>query len=107
CIPHGYREVRANSMPKRRELGDHQTERMAAASTRRDSVAAPAEELAASSEAMLPTVRDILHLPVLADAMTEVLAGGERLDTPVRWVHVNETLDAAKLLNGGELLLTT
>lgn len=56
---------------------------------------------------VLPTVREVLQLPVLADAMPEVVAGGERLDTAVRWVHVSESLEVAGLLDGGELLLTT
>jgi purine catabolism regulator len=52
----------------------------------------------------LPTVRDVLQL---ADALPEVLAGRDALDSPVRWVHVSESLGVAELLNGGELLLTT
>jgi purine catabolism regulator len=36
-----------------------------------------------------------------------VVAGADRLDAPVRWVHVLELADAAHLLQGGELVLTT
>jgi purine catabolism regulator len=36
-----------------------------------------------------------------------VVAGGYRLETPVRWVHAIELADAARLLRGGELILTT
>jgi purine catabolism regulator len=36
-----------------------------------------------------------------------VVAGGDGLDRPVRWVHVIEVPDAARLLRGGELVLTT
>ncbi|GAB3037901.1 PucR family transcriptional regulator ligand-binding domain-containing protein [Parafrigoribacterium mesophilum] len=56
---------------------------------------------------VLPTVQDVLRLPVVIDALPEVLAGSDSLDSPVRWVHVSESLAVAKLLDGGELLLTT
>lgn len=56
---------------------------------------------------VLPTVRDVLRLPVVVEALPEVLAGADALDSPVRWVHVSESLAVAKLLDGGELLLTT
>ncbi len=36
-----------------------------------------------------------------------MLAGEQRLDDPVRWVHVSELPDIAHLLQGGELILTT
>jgi purine catabolism regulator len=36
-----------------------------------------------------------------------VVAGEDRLDRPVRWVHVAEVPDIATLLGGGELVLTT
>ena len=36
-----------------------------------------------------------------------MLAGAHRLETPVRWVHAIELADAARLLHGGELVLTT
>jgi purine catabolism regulator len=36
-----------------------------------------------------------------------VIAGAQRLDRPVRWVHVSESADLTGLLEGGELVLTT
>lgn len=56
---------------------------------------------------MLPSLRSILDLPVVRDAGPEVLGGADRLDDPVRWVHVSEVLDLSGLLSGGELVLTT
>lgn len=53
------------------------------------------------------TLRDILALPALVQVKTEVICGADKLDTPVRWVHVVDTARGAELLNGGELLLTT
>ncbi|GAA3881297.1 PucR family transcriptional regulator ligand-binding domain-containing protein [Leifsonia kafniensis] len=52
-------------------------------------------------------MRDILHLPVLSAALPELLAGEESLGVRVRWVHVSDSLGVAKLLDGGELLLST
>lgn len=51
------------------------------------------------------TVREILRLPVLRGA--RVVAGRRVVSAPVRWCHVAEVLDIARLLSGGELLLTT
>ncbi|TQS93182.1 PucR family transcriptional regulator [Arthrobacter sp. TS-15] len=56
---------------------------------------------------MLPTVRAVLELPVLRAAVPTVLGGTDRLEAPVRWVHVSEILDVGGLLSGGELVLTT
>ncbi|MEV0373960.1 PucR family transcriptional regulator [Streptomyces sp. NPDC050636] len=53
------------------------------------------------------TVRRALELPALRRGLPEVLAGGDRLDRPVRWVHAGEVPHIASLLKGGELLLTT
>ncbi len=53
----------------------------------------------------LPTLRQILELPAFAGA--EILSGQARLETPITWVHVAEVLDVARLLSGGELLLST
>lgn len=50
------------------------------------------------------TLADVLSLPELANA--EVLVGADRLDTPIRWVHVAESPRASALIDGGELLLT-
>ena len=56
---------------------------------------------------MLPTLREVLDLPVLAAGRPRVLCGQERLDTPVRWAHVAEVADIGGLLRGDELILTT
>jgi purine catabolism regulator len=56
---------------------------------------------------MLPTVADLLGLDVIRRGSPRVVAGADRLDAPVRWVHVLELADAAHLLQGGEFLLTT
>ena len=54
-----------------------------------------------------PTLRSILESAPLAAAAPEVLSGAERLDTPVRWVHVAEVREVTGLLQGGELILST
>lgn len=59
---------------------------------------------------MLPSqsslsLRDVLDDPALFAARPQVLAGWDRLDTEIRWVHTSEVLDIAELLSGGELLL--
>lgn len=51
------------------------------------------------------TLKEILQLPVLHGA--RLVAGQQGLENPVRWCHVAEVLDIARLLAGGELLLTT
>jgi purine catabolism regulator len=56
---------------------------------------------------VLPTVADLLDLDVLRRGSPRVLAGADRLGARVRWVHVLELADAAHLLQGGELVLTT
>src|ERR1039457_1618698 len=56
---------------------------------------------------MLPTVAQILALDAVRAGRPRVVAGAGRLDAPVRWVHVIELPDAARLLRGGELVLTT
>jgi PucR family transcriptional regulator, purine catabolism regulatory protein len=53
------------------------------------------------------TVAEILDLDVMRRASPLVLAGAERLDRPVRWVHISEQPDIADYLKGSELLLTT
>ena len=56
---------------------------------------------------MLPTVAEVLALEPVRRGRPRVVAGAHRLDTPVRWVHAIELADAARLLRGGELVLTT
>lgn len=53
------------------------------------------------------SVREALALPAFRNAGVRVLHGDDRLDTPVRWVHVAESARAGHLLSGGELLLAT
>jgi PucR family transcriptional regulator, purine catabolism regulatory protein len=54
-----------------------------------------------------PTLRAILDSSTLRTGRPEVLTGHDRLDCPVRWVHVAEVRDVSGLLRGGELVLTT
>ena len=56
---------------------------------------------------MLPTVADLLALDVIRRGSPQVVAGSSGLGARVRWVHVLELADAAHLLQGGELVLTT
>jgi PucR family transcriptional regulator, purine catabolism regulatory protein len=56
---------------------------------------------------VLPTVAEVLALDPVRSGAPRVLAGADRLDAPVRWVHVIELAQAAHLLRGGELVLST
>ncbi|GAA1378733.1 hypothetical protein GCM10009613_00320 [Pseudonocardia kongjuensis] len=56
---------------------------------------------------MTLTLREVLELDAVARAAPEVVVGADWLDRPVRWVHTSELAEAALLLKGGELLLTT
>ena len=56
---------------------------------------------------MQPTVSEILALPELSRGRPTVVAAAHRLDRPVRWVHISEHHDIARLMHGGELVLTT
>jgi purine catabolism regulator len=56
---------------------------------------------------MLPTVAEVLALDPVRRGAPRVLAAPGRLDAPVRWVHVIELAEAAHLLRGGELVLST
>src|SRR5712691_10531885 len=56
---------------------------------------------------MLPTLSDLLGLDVIRRGSPQVVVGSDRLGARVRWVHVLELADAAHLLQGGELVLTT
>ncbi|MFD1824758.1 PucR family transcriptional regulator [Mumia zhuanghuii] len=55
----------------------------------------------------LPTLRAVLASDAVRAAKPEVLSGADRLDRPVRWVHVSEVREVTGLLTGGELLLST
>src|SRR5699024_4954093 len=56
---------------------------------------------------MLPTVREVLALPIVRTGGPRVAAGSAGMDNPVRWAHVAELADIAHLLKGQELVLTT
>jgi purine catabolism regulator len=55
----------------------------------------------------VPTVREVLQLAAVQRGQPQVVAASAGLDRPVRWVHAIEFADAARLLRGGELVLTT
>ena len=55
----------------------------------------------------MPTVREVLRLAAVQRGQPQVVAAAGELDRPVRWVHAIEFADAARLLRGGELVLTT
>lgn len=54
-----------------------------------------------------PTVQEVLSLPAVAAGGPVVCAGRGGLARRVRWTHSAEVTDVARLLRGGELLLTT
>lgn len=56
---------------------------------------------------MLPTLADVLGLEPVRRGEPRVVAGADRLDARVRWVHSAEVIDIAHLLRGGELVLMT
>lgn len=56
---------------------------------------------------MHPTVADVLALEPVRRGSPRVVAAADRLDTPVRWVHVIELTDVRELLRGGEFILST
>jgi len=56
---------------------------------------------------MLPALGEVLAMEVCRRGRPLVVAGADRLDTPVRWVHAIELTDVARLLRGGELVLST
>jgi PucR family transcriptional regulator, purine catabolism regulatory protein len=56
---------------------------------------------------MLPSLGEVLAMEACRRGRPVVVAGADRLDTPVRWVHAMELTDVARLLRGGELVLST
>ena len=56
---------------------------------------------------MALSLADVLALEVCRRGRPAVVAGADHLDTPVRWVHAMELTDVARLLRGGELVLST
>lgn len=61
----------------------------------------------ASTDPVHITVRSALRLSQLRRGKPEVVAGKDNLDNAIRWAHAGEVPDIAKLLRGGEILLTT
>ncbi|MBE8519566.1 PucR family transcriptional regulator [Amycolatopsis sp. H6(2020)] len=61
----------------------------------------------AVSDGETVTVAEVLALPVMARGLPKVVACQDRLDRPVRWVHVTEWANPTAALDGGELVLTT
>ncbi len=53
------------------------------------------------------TVADFLRMEEVQAGLPKVLAGWDQMDRAVRWVHIAEVPDIARLLKGGELILTT
>lgn len=53
------------------------------------------------------TIADVLTLPEAAAGCPRVVTGKDLLSRRVRWIHVAEQASVARLLDGGELLLTT
>jgi PucR family transcriptional regulator, purine catabolism regulatory protein len=60
-----------------------------------------------SADETLPTVREVIALEAVAHGVPEVLVGDEALEARVRWLHVSDSAGVARLLDGGELLLST
>jgi purine catabolism regulator len=56
---------------------------------------------------MTLSLGDVLAMEVCRRGRPVVVAGADRLDSPVRWVHAMELTDVARLLRGGELVLST
>jgi len=56
---------------------------------------------------VMPTVAEVLALDAFVPGEPAVVVGGAALDVPVRWVHASDSADVARLLQGGELLLST
>ncbi len=56
---------------------------------------------------VIPTVREVLALPVVAAGAPRVVGGSARLDRRIRWVHLSDTADLTGMLQGGELVMST
>ena len=56
---------------------------------------------------MLPSLGEVLAMDVCRRGRPTIVAGADRLEVPVRWVHAIELTDVARLLRGGELVLST
>ena len=56
---------------------------------------------------MLPTVAQVLDMPVVQAGRPRVFVGADSLNREIRWVQVSELEDIGSLLQGGKLILTT
>ncbi|MGN8553435.1 UNVERIFIED_CONTAM: PucR family transcriptional regulator [Microbacterium sp. SLM126] len=52
-------------------------------------------------------MREVISLDAVVQGVPEVLVGDDALDARVRWLHVSDNAGVARLLDGGELLLST
>lgn len=56
---------------------------------------------------VLPSVAEVLDMPVVRAGDPDVVGGAQGLTRTVRWVHVSELTEVATMLSGRELILTT
>ncbi|MGW9586047.1 PucR family transcriptional regulator [Microbacterium sp. NPDC055455] len=63
--------------------------------------------VAGSALETLPTIREVIALDAVVQGVPEVLVGDQALERRVRWLHVSDNAGVARLLDGGELLLST
>lgn len=52
-------------------------------------------------------MREVISLDAVVQGVPEVVVGDDALDARVRWLHVSDNAGVARLLDGGELLLST
>ncbi|GAA1641309.1 MULTISPECIES: PucR family transcriptional regulator [Brevibacterium] len=64
-------------------------------------------ETAESERAGGLVVADVLGFGEIRSGSPEIFSGGERLDRPVRWIHIADAPEVERFLEGGELVLTT
>lgn len=69
--------------------------------------AAPPDPAADRGDLSTFTIADFLRLPVTVEGAAVVLAATGHLSRRIRWLHVTELVDMGRLLQGGELILTT
>ena len=55
----------------------------------------------------MPSVADILKIPAIVSGQPRLFSGADQLTRNVRWVHITEHHDIARLMHGSELVLTT
>lgn len=60
-----------------------------------------------AAKLLVPTVRDVVESPEVVAGQPEVLTGHNRMDRPVRWVHVLDGPTVEGMLAGHELVLST